>query len=117
MVEALTLQKAGRVLHEVCYPRVDGKNWQYTHNTTIATDADGVPTLEYADERAEQAILRSIAEPASEEQQANSEALFEEVTNTVAEGKLLQASEKPSFLAPVWMDFSMKDPELKMAVC
>jgi len=121
LVELLTLQNAGRSLEEICHPRTEGNNWAHTQNTTITISEDGAATLQFADVQAEQAILQAIPESASSEQrtdrQADSEAIMEEVMDIVAEGRFAGNGGDRSLLPPSWMDVSLKDPQLKIAVC
>lgn len=120
MVEALVLQKAGRPAGQVCYPRAAGSNvWMHTRNGTIQPSAaGGGVNVVFTDPQAEQQILQAI--PQELQQPQDERALFGEVEGAVAQGELAgqqaEAGKQSGFLPPAWMDVSIQDPTLKMAV-
>ena len=121
-VEALVLQKAKRPTGQVCYPRLaDSNGWMHTRNATIKPSATGKGiTVTFPDPNAELQILASIPKELMEGAQGlqDEDALFTEVEGAIAEsGDRNITGQKPKGrLPPAWMDVSVSNPGLKIAV-
>merc|ERR1712230_259947 len=60
-VEALTLQKAGRDVEQVCWPRIgSAANWEATRNARLQASVDGGVTVHFGTPEDEGTILASI---------------------------------------------------------
>ena len=119
-VEALVLQKAGRDVEQVCWPRGEGSHgWMYTRGARVQPSVNGGVTVGFTQAEAEGLILQAIPLEAAEGQTLDEAALFGEVEGAVADGSSAEgeSGKKNGFLPPAWMDVSLHDPRLKMAVC
>lgn len=119
-VEVLVLERAGRDVEQVCWPRVQGGmgSWVYTRNATVQPSSDGGVTLGFTQAEAEQQILQAIPDTTPDALVQDAQALFSEVEGAVAEegGLPEYANGGGKRTQPVWMDFSLTDPTLKLAV-
>lgn len=116
-VEALTLQKAGRDVEQVCWPRVgSAANWEVTRNARLQASVDGGVTVHFGTPEDESTILASIPTTLPENATQDQETLVNEVTNAV-QGDLAEGEDGGiGKLPPAWMDISLHEPTLKMAV-
>ncbi|KAK3653658.1 hypothetical protein LTR56_004513 [Elasticomyces elasticus] len=120
MVEILALQQAGRAPGQVCYPRnADMYTWRQTRKAAMksATNRAGA-TVSFSDLAAEQFVLQAIPESAPTETVQDQQVLINEVEFAVADADDALGWKASSDLsAPSWMDISIKNPSVKMAVC
>ncbi|KAI7348696.1 hypothetical protein KC354_g13494 [Hortaea werneckii] len=116
-VEALTLQKAGRDVEQVCWPRVgSAANWEVTRNARLQASVDGGVTVHFGTPEDESTILASIPTTLPENATQDQETLVNEVTNAV-QGDLAEGEDGGNGkLPPAWMDISLHEPTLKMAL-
>ncbi|EMC93038.1 hypothetical protein BAUCODRAFT_37960 [Baudoinia panamericana UAMH 10762] len=126
-VELLVLQKAGRPVGQVCYPRQgledpNSYSWLYTRSGTIETGSksDGIKVI-FADPLAEERLLLAIPKSLSESQLQDERALMSELEGAVAESAssagngALDATRNVS-PARGWMEAPLKDANIKMAL-
>ena len=115
-VEALVLQKAGRDLNQLCYPRGKApKAWQHTNNAHIEADENGNASLLFYAEDAERVILRAI--PGQRPKRLEQEAGSENVLTKDELASLLEGVPAPGMeVAGLWRHTMLSDPNVKFAV-
>lgn len=128
-VEALALQKAGRNVEELCHARNEGSsNWLCTKGAKLQQNVDGGITISFAQAKDEQQLLRAITDantegnlstgenPSIGEHGLSMQRLIREVEGVVSEGAPAEEGGQKHSLPSVWMDFTLNDPQLKLAV-
>ncbi|KAK5128418.1 hypothetical protein LTR85_003086 [Meristemomyces frigidus] len=113
-VEALVLQKAQRDVEAVCWPRGSSvTSWAHTRRATIQPSVDGGVTVSFAQPEAEQEILQAIPLELPQDRTQSEEAISQHLQPAVAGS---QESKQKGSMAPAWMDVSLQDSALKMAI-
>ncbi|KAK5680462.1 hypothetical protein LTS10_007390 [Elasticomyces elasticus] len=119
MVEVIALQQAGRAPGQVCFPRnADMYTWRQTRKAAMksATNRAGA-TVSFSDLAAEQFVLQAIPENAPTETVQDQQVLINEVEFAVADAdEALGWKASSDLSAPSWMDISIKNPSVKMAL-
>ncbi|KAK5732873.1 hypothetical protein LTR17_010146 [Elasticomyces elasticus] len=119
MVEILALQQAGRAPGQVCYPRnADMYTWRQTRKAAMKSATNRASaTVSFSDLAAEQFVLQAIPESASTETAQDQQVLINEVEFAVADAdEALGWKASSDLSAPSWMDISIKNPSVKMAL-
>ncbi|KAK4541166.1 hypothetical protein LTR36_008240 [Oleoguttula mirabilis] len=111
-VEALVLQKAGRDVGAVCWPRVDNaSSWERTRGATILPSVDGGVTVTFTQAEAEREVLQAIPQALPVERTQNDETLFIQLQAALAEANTSKREDLSALL-----HVSLQDPTLKMAI-
>ncbi|OTA22510.1 hypothetical protein BTJ68_14935 [Hortaea werneckii EXF-2000] len=91
-------------------------NWEATRNARLQASVDGGVTVHFATPEDERTILASIPTTLPQTATQDQETLLNEVTNAV-EGNLAEGDDIGNGkLPPAWMDLSLHEPALKMAL-
>ncbi|KAF2772855.1 hypothetical protein EJ03DRAFT_371763 [Teratosphaeria nubilosa] len=114
-VEALVLQKAGRVAGEICNPRAeDSKNWMHTKSATVQPSVDGGVTVSFAQAEVEEQIAKGIIEDDPEGQPQHNNDLRLELKRALAASQNDGIAEDSAI--STWTDITLQDPSLKLAI-
>jgi len=114
IVEILTLQKAGRVPGDVCLGRRPFANsWQKTRKAQLKANTTGTGVaVSYPFPAVEERVLTAIDSSSPAES-----TLLQQSLTAKAESAVFVAGISSEGPAPAWMNVSIKDPSVKMAVC